>query len=662
MKKYIQKWQFWLVTVLLVCTFTRFWQLGSIPEYVFDEVYHAFTAKMYALNRYEAWVWWETPPDGVAYEWTHPPLAKVIMSWGIKMFGGPGELPTRVSHPEQVLTKEQEEAERKTNKVLANSSFGWRFFPAVFGVLGTYAIFLLASSVFKNKWVGILSAFLFTFDLLPLVQSRTAMNDIFAVTFLLFSFYFFTKRKEHESLPSHLLNYRLSLTNWLLAGLFLGCAIASKWTALFAIGILGAYQIVTVTYYFIHAKEAHKARIVKVLTLIFKQSLLGLACMLLIPYIIYLLSYWQLFTLPIYDYKGNSLHEVMKNKQWENDLKSLQDREKIIVEGKCQGYDSIPDYCDLSKVRKDIKGKQSTIAFWKPLYSLNANFADRYYIWWGLQKQMWWYHTNLKATHAYQSQWWMWPLDLRPVWFYVQYCNPGDDKVDGIGAARLNALRCKDSFARTHTDHTIADIYTMGNPSIFWVIFPALGLLSYFLIDKYRAWFYSLIPAVLMIFIQWNMNYQRPPEVKSIFDQIGTVVYGTVPQIMLFGMLLYVFLVGVNMIELLFSKSSEEKLSLKRAIPLFIFFLGFAGLWLPWARSPRIMFFYHFFPPMTFFYPLLAYALYAVAKKWPNKGRTAVFIYLGLVIVTFVYLYPHVTGKLVPDKQRESYYLLPSWK
>ncbi len=653
MKKIIQKWQFWIVTLLILCTFTRFWQIGSIPEYVFDEVYHAFTAKMFALNRYEAWVWWETPPDGVAYEWTHPPLAKVIMSWGVQMVGGPGQLPTKITHPEQVQTKEEQEAEKKTNKILANSAFGWRFFSAFFGVLATVAIFLLAGSVFKNKWIGVIAAFLFTFDLLPLVQSRTAMNDIFAVTFLLFAFYFFTKRESREDLPSHLLNHRLSLLYWLLTSFFLGCAVASKWTPLFAIGIMGAYQLLTLFYYLIHHRPT-----IKVNALLFvQQVVLGFTCILFIPFIIYLLSYWQLFTMPIYDYKGNSLVDIMKYNQWENDAKSLQERLKMINDGNCTGYESVPDYCDKNKVKADLQEKLRSIRFWRPLYSFNATFADRYWIWWGLQKQMWWYHTNLKATHSYQSQWWMWPMDLRPVWFYVQYCNSGDE----VGAS-LNALRCKESFAHSGTNKTIADIYTMGNPTIFWMIFPTLALISVYLIGKYRVWFYAIIPAAFLLLIQWNANYVRPQEVKSIFDQIGVVVYGVLPQVMLFGMLLYVFLVGVQLFDLVFTKLPKEQAMLKKVMPLFVIFIAFAGLWLPWARSPRIMFFYHFFPPMTFFYPLMAYALYSIYTKWKKYGRIAVFVYLGLVLVTFVYFYPHVTGVLVPEMTRENYYWLPSWK
>src|SRR6185369_7985242 len=57
-----------------------------------------------------------------------------------------------------------------------------------------------------------------------------------------------------------------------------------------------------------------------------------------------------------------------------------------------------------------------------------------------LHHQIWWYQTNLKATHGYQSRPLQWFLDLRPVWMYVKY--------DG---------------------NTIANIYSQGNPALFWL-------------------------------------------------------------------------------------------------------------------------------------------------------------------------------------------------
>jgi len=47
-------------------------------------------------------------------------------------------------------------------------------------------------------------------------------------------------------------------------------------------------------------------------------------------------------------------------------------------------------------------------------FSAHATLGDL----WDLQKQMYWYHHNLVATHPYSSKWWTWPLELRPVSYY----------------------------------------------------------------------------------------------------------------------------------------------------------------------------------------------------------------------------------------------------
>jgi dolichyl-phosphate-mannose--protein O-mannosyl transferase len=57
-----------------------------------------------------------------------------------------------------------------------------------------------------------------------------------------------------------------------------------------------------------------------------------------------------------------------------------------------------------------------------------------------LHRQIWWYQTNLKATHPYQSTPLQWVLDLRPVYVYADYDEPG----------------------------VLRNIYMLGNPLIFW--------------------------------------------------------------------------------------------------------------------------------------------------------------------------------------------------
>ncbi|MEP7158536.1 MAG: phospholipid carrier-dependent glycosyltransferase, partial [Chloroflexota bacterium] len=68
-----------------------------------------------------------------------------------------------------------------------------------------------------------------------------------------------------------------------------------------------------------------------------------------------------------------------------------------------------------------------------------------------LQKGMYDYHNNLRATHPASSPWWAWPLDLKPVWF---------EQADYAGS-------------------TTAVIYDTGNLVIFWLAIPAVAWLAW---------------------------------------------------------------------------------------------------------------------------------------------------------------------------------------
>ncbi|MBT3249920.1 MAG: phospholipid carrier-dependent glycosyltransferase [Candidatus Pacebacteria bacterium] len=73
-----------------------------------------------------------------------------------------------------------------------------------------------------------------------------------------------------------------------------------------------------------------------------------------------------------------------------------------------------------------------------------------------LHNQIWWYQTNLTATHGYQSQPWQWFLNIKPVWFHVDY--PSNDQ--------------------------IANIYSIGNPAFHWVGVIAVVMTIFFLIFR----------------------------------------------------------------------------------------------------------------------------------------------------------------------------------
>ena len=104
----------------------------------------------------------------------------------------------------------------------------------------------------------------------------------------------------------------------------------------------------------------------------------------------------------------------------------------------------------------------------------------------GLQQQMWWYHTNLKATHAYQSKPFDWIFNLRPVWLYVDY-----------------------------QKESIASIYTLGNPLFMWGGFIAIIFLMLEFIKKRAlnlgiillSYFGFFLPWIFSPRIMFNYHY-----------------------------------------------------------------------------------------------------------------------------------------------------------
>lgn len=174
-----------LVSILLLATILRFGNLSYPSTYIFDEVYHAFTAREYIHGNVEAWEWWTTPPEGVAFEWTHPPVAKYGMVAGMLLFG--------------------------------ENSFGWRVGSAIFGVISILGLYLLVFEITKNKQVALLSAFLVSIEGLHISQSRIAMNDMYMLCFYIWSLYLAVKSR------------------WKGAAILYGLSLGSKWSALYGV-------------------------------------------------------------------------------------------------------------------------------------------------------------------------------------------------------------------------------------------------------------------------------------------------------------------------------------------------------------------------------------------------------------------------------------------
>src|SRR3989304_101826 len=102
----------WLLLILGFALVSRTFFLWSPKAEYFDEVYHAFTARIMLHGDPKAWEWWNPHPTGFAYEWTHPPLAKEMMVLGML--------------------------------VLGENAFAWRLPAALAGTASVYLVFLIA--------------------------------------------------------------------------------------------------------------------------------------------------------------------------------------------------------------------------------------------------------------------------------------------------------------------------------------------------------------------------------------------------------------------------------------------------------------------------------------------------------------------------------------
>ncbi len=210
-----------LLFLLAAATF-RFPRLWFPDEEVFDEVYHAKAALSYLRD--------ETP-----VEWVHPPTSKVLISLGVWTFG--------------------------------YDSWSWRLAPAVAGTLLAPIFFFLARRALVTERAAILATALLLCDGVYLVQSRTAMTNIFAVLFQVASALALVRVAFLERLP---------VRGMLLLGLSLGLALSSRWTSLWATGFLGLVLL-----------AARRKRLFRP-----RELALTLLAFAIVPFLVYAASYW----------------------------------------------------------------------------------------------------------------------------------------------------------------------------------------------------------------------------------------------------------------------------------------------------------------------------------------------------------------------------------
>ncbi|MCL2407392.1 MAG: phospholipid carrier-dependent glycosyltransferase [Defluviitaleaceae bacterium] len=206
----------------------------------FDEIFHPRTAyeKIHGLEIFEI---------------SHPPLGKVIMSWGVRLFG--------------------------------MTPFGWRVMGTIAGVLMVPLMYVFAKLMFKRTYTAFFVTFLFAFDFMHFTQTRLATIDSYLVLFIILS-YLFMYRYYISAVSDDFdnANIKKTLPPLFFSGLFMGAAVAVKWSGLYsALGLAVIFAVVMFQRYRVDRVTFRKFFI--------KSALWCGLFFVVVPLVIYILSY-----------------------------------------------------------------------------------------------------------------------------------------------------------------------------------------------------------------------------------------------------------------------------------------------------------------------------------------------------------------------------------
>ena len=159
----------------------------SVPKKVnylnstyFDEIYFARSAYEYTKGE-------------KVYEWTHPPLGKLIQAIPIKLSG-------------------------------KMTTFNYRLMGNLAGITMIIVMYLFGKLLFEKRKYAVFSSLLMSLDTFHFAHTRMGTVDSFLVLFIMLSYYYMAKflsdSKNHKNL--------------FLSGLFFGLSITVKWTGFYA--------------------------------------------------------------------------------------------------------------------------------------------------------------------------------------------------------------------------------------------------------------------------------------------------------------------------------------------------------------------------------------------------------------------------------------------
>ncbi len=179
------------VTAMLLClmSFALFFRdIGNPPNFLLDESQYVGSANALLAH--------SPNPNPEA-----PPLGKLIVAAGIKLFG--------------------------------DNPLGWRIMSVVFGALTVAGLFLWVKLLVEDYSIALIAAILALLDNFMFVLARAALMDIFLVGFVIFGLLAFTAALKLDYMSDA--GRRAFL---LMGGVFFGFACACKWNGVDTLGIV----------------------------------------------------------------------------------------------------------------------------------------------------------------------------------------------------------------------------------------------------------------------------------------------------------------------------------------------------------------------------------------------------------------------------------------
>lgn len=290
--------------------------------------------------------------------------------------------------------------------------FGWRIAGTVIGILMLPVLYRIGKRVLKRSDYAFVLSALFAFDFMHFTQTRIATIDVYAVFFILLMYEYML---EYISMNFFTDGLGATLKPLGICGVFFGLGCASKWICAYAgagLAVLFFGSLIQRYREYRKIKEKGTKEERKLAADFKKNVILTVLFCVLFYIIIPFLIYFAAYT-PYYIYEAGV-----------NETYGLKDMFRTFF--------SYQDF----------------------MYS---------------------YHSNLTATHPYQSSWWQWPFTMKPMWYYFG----------------------------TMSDGKLSTLTASGNPAVWWIgTIGAIGLLFGRLSGRVKK-----DPALSMLFVGVLANF-----------------------------------------------------------------------------------------------------------------------------------------------------------